>query len=109
MDIPIVFFDRGNDDLGISSVLVNDHLGAYMATEHLIKQDYKRIAHIAGPQHISIFKERLRGYRDALAKHKIKFDASLVYDGALSIDSGREAVAALLHFLQLRTVLRLAR
>src|SRR5438045_1712549 len=35
--IPLVFFDRANDDAGISSVVIDDYKGAYIATEHLIK------------------------------------------------------------------------
>ena len=35
--IPVVFFDRANDDTGISSVVIDDYKGAYIATEHLIK------------------------------------------------------------------------
>jgi len=60
--MPIVFFDRAIDDLGISSVTINDYKGAFMATDHLIKQGYKKIAHIAGPQHIKLFNDRLKGY-----------------------------------------------
>src|SRR6202042_2084424 len=41
--IPLVFFDRANDNIGIPSVVIDDFRGAYIATEHLIKQGYKRI------------------------------------------------------------------
>lgn len=94
-NVPIAFFDRGNDDLGISSVVVDDYQGAFLATEHLIKQSYRRIAHISGPQHISAFRERFNGYKAALQTGGIKFDETLVYSGALSIASGREAASAL--------------
>ena len=36
--IPLVLFDRADDDLGISSVVINDYKGAFKATEHLILQ-----------------------------------------------------------------------
>jgi len=35
--VTLVFFDRANDNLGISSVVIDDYKGAYVATEHLIK------------------------------------------------------------------------
>ncbi len=89
---PIVFFDRANDELEIDSVVVNDHQGAFMATEHLIKQGYKRIAHISGPQHINIFKARLMGYKAALKQHGFKFEPKLVYNGDLTIEAGKQAI-----------------
>jgi len=94
--VPIVFFDRANDELKIDSVVIDDHKGAYMATQHLIEQGYKRIAHISGPQHISIFKARLEGYKAALKANGIKFDKDLLIPGDVSIDAGRNAIGQLL-------------
>ena len=90
--MPIVFFDRAIDDLGISSVTINDYKGAFMATDHLIKQGYKKIAHIAGPQHIKLFNDRLKGYMGALQANKIMVDADLIYMGDVSIDAGKRAI-----------------
>jgi LacI family transcriptional regulator len=90
--IPIIFFDRTNDDLGIDSVVIDDYKGAFLATEHLISQGYQRIAHITGPQHLKNFYDRLRGYMGALQAHKIKVDPSLIFNGHISIESGREGV-----------------
>lgn len=88
--VPIVFFDRANDDLGIDSVVINDYKGAYMATEHLIKKGYKRIAHIAGPLHLKNFYDRVNGYKEALRDNNINPDSSLIYHGNVSIESGKE-------------------
>ena len=96
--MPIVFFDRANDDLEIDSVLIDDHKGGYIATMHLIEQGYIRIAHITGPQHLKIFKARLEGYKAALKKNGIKFDPQLVYNGDVSIEAGRDAIQ---YFLKL--------
>lgn len=97
-NVPIVFFDRTNDDLGVDSVVINDYKGAFIATEHLISQGYKRIAHISGPQHLKNFYDRLKGYMGALQAHKIKIDHSLIYTGNISIESGKKGTA---HFLSL--------
>jgi LacI family transcriptional regulator len=91
-NIPLVFFDRANNDLGIPSVVIDDFKGAFLATEHLIKQGYNRIAHIGGAKHTSIWNARLQGYTAALAANNIPFDESLVYVGNISIESGKEAV-----------------
>ncbi|QHS62306.1 LacI family DNA-binding transcriptional regulator [Chitinophaga agri] len=94
--VPLVFFDRANDSLNIPSVVVDDFKGAYYATEHLLKQGYTRIAHIAGQQHLKIFKDRLDGYKAALAANGVTFDESMVYFGDVSINAGRQAIAHLL-------------
>jgi LacI family transcriptional regulator len=76
--LPIVFFDRVTDEIETHKVIANNYLGAFHATEHLIYQGYKRIAHITSSPYLSISKERLQGYREALEKHGIPFNESLV-------------------------------
>src|SRR5215831_10770922 len=98
--VPIVFFDRASDDLEIPSVVIDDYKGAFLATEHLIRQGYQRIAHISGPQHLKVFNDRLKGYLGALQSYKIGVDYNLIYHGNVSIESGKEAVR---HFLDLAT------
>lgn len=97
-NIPIAFFDRTNDDLEISSVCTDDYMGAFMATESLIKSGYQRIAHISGPQQIKAFTERIRGYKAALNEYNINFDQNLIYSGDISIEAGRKGVQ---YFLEL--------
>ena len=95
-NIPIVFFDRVNEDLGIPCVVIDDYQGAYFATEYLIKQGYRRIGHIAGPQYIKAFNERLKGYVSALQANQIHFDPALVYQGNISIEAGKAGTHHLL-------------
>lgn len=91
-NVPIVFFDRSNDEIGIHSVVIDDYKGAYIATEHLIEQGYQRIAHISGPRHLKIFNDRLRGYLDALLANNIEIDKTLIYTGNVSIEAGKEGI-----------------
>lgn len=90
--IPLVFFDRTNDEMKVPSVVIDDYKGAFLATEHLINNGYTRIAHVLGPQHIKGFQDRFRGYSNALIKHKIKIDEKLIYQGDISIESGKAAI-----------------
>lgn len=76
--LPIVFFDRTTNEIETHTVRANNHLGALHATEHLIFQGFKKIAHITSSPYLSITKERLAGYREALEKHKIPYNESLV-------------------------------
>ena len=90
-NVPLVLFDRSNDSLDIPSVVIVDYKGGYIATEHLIQQGYKRIAHLAGPQRFQTFQNRLQGYRDALKSHGLQEDERLIYTGDISIEKGKKA------------------
>lgn len=76
--MPIVFFDRITTEIDTHTVTANNYQGAFHATEHLIFQGFKKIAHITSAPSLSITKERLSGYKDALAKHGIPFSEALV-------------------------------
>ncbi len=95
--IPLVLFDRASDELGVSSVVVDDYAGAFAATKHLIDQGCKRIAHIGGQQHVSIFNQRLKGYIDALNVNRITVNDDLIVYGKVSIESGRDCMNQLLN------------
>lgn len=62
----VVFFDRCIENIGASCVSVKDRMGAQEATQHLIDQGYRRIAHLAGTSNQAISRERQLGYEDAL-------------------------------------------
>jgi LacI family transcriptional regulator len=94
--IPLIMFDRSNDEVGVSQVVIDDYFGAYKSVEHLIEQGCKRIAHFTNNRKISIFKERLRGYKDALQNYGIPFDASLVVESNLQLEDGRNSMTKLL-------------
>lgn len=94
--VPIVLFDRSYPALEVSHVVIDNHLGSYKAVDHLIQQGCKRIAHFTNVKRISIFKERFRGYKDALENNGIAFDPELVIEGDLQLEDGRVAMEKLL-------------
>ena len=94
--IPVILFDRFNDDLEVSQVVSDDFLGAYKATEHLIQQGCKRIAHFTNILKISIYKERLRGYVEALQAYGLPYDESLIVESNLQLEDGRNSMLKLL-------------
>jgi LacI family transcriptional regulator len=94
--IPLILFDRSNDNLSVSQVVLDDFLGAYQAVEHLITQGCTRIAHITSVRKISIYKERLRGYKEALLANGFPYDEKLVIEGNLQLEDGRNAMHELL-------------
>lgn len=95
-NVPLILFDRTSDELGVSCVVVDDYHGAFEATKHLAEQGCERIAHIAGQQHVGIFKQRLKGYVDALKSCNLAVNEELIVYGNVSIESGNKCMAQLL-------------
>lgn len=75
-----VCFDRLVEGMNTHKVLVDSFKGAYDATKHLIDNGYKRIGHLSNSEYLSITKERLAGYKQALSDHKIAYDESLIQE-----------------------------
>lgn len=75
---PIVFFDRVVENLDTHKVGVDNYKGAYDATSELIKNGHQNIAMVAGSEFLSITKERVAGYHQALTDHNILLDASQI-------------------------------
>ena len=101
--LPFVFFDRVPEKIETHKVIANNYQGAFDATVHLIKSGYKRIAHITNSEHLSITKERLAGYRAALAEYHIPFnDAYIKYcnHGGMILKEIEEAINSLLKLKQ---------
>lgn len=94
--IPLVLFDRGENDLKVDYIGINDYESSHMIVEHLIQQGCKRIAHIGGYRHTRIFNNRIRGYIDAIKKHHLPFDESLLLESSLTIADGRKKMLHLL-------------
>lgn len=95
-NIPLVFFDRMVPEIEADNIVVDDYNGGYRITQHLIDQGYKRIGHMAGPQNLSIYSDRKRGYLEALAANGIPYDESLIITSKLTFDEGTDATRQLM-------------
>lgn len=77
--VPLVFYDRICTGVNASRVVVDDYAGAYAAVSHLVETGCKRVAYFNSSMKLEISKNRYNGYCDALLKHGIKVDPSLVF------------------------------
>ena len=96
---PIVFFDRIVEDIHTHKVMVDNFRGAYDATMHLIKQGYTNIATITNSENLSISRERVAGYAEALAQKNIKARKSMIkycFHGGMLLSEVEEAINQLL-------------
>lgn len=94
--IPLILFDRGENDLNVDYIGINDYDSSHMIVEHLVNQGCKRIAHIGGFKRTRIFNNRIRGYIDALKKHNLPLDNELLIESSLTTEDGREKMSQLL-------------
>jgi LacI family transcriptional regulator, fructose operon transcriptional repressor len=75
-DIPTVAIDRRIDGANIDGVYSDNVVSAQLLTSHLLENGYKRIGAIFGLKDSMTGRERMEGYRLALAEHSIQFDPS---------------------------------
>ncbi|MDP4261464.1 MAG: LacI family DNA-binding transcriptional regulator [Bacteroidota bacterium] len=94
--IPVVFFDRIYDHKESTSVVIDNFRAAYDITNHLIDNGCSRIMHIGGNLLRNVYADRLRGYKQALQDHKIKFDEKLLFISKLNEEAGTEAAKLIL-------------
>ncbi len=95
-NIPLVFYDRVPADFPGYTITGDDFKGGFLATEHLIRQGCKRIAHFSGNLTCNLYQQRLRGYKAALEKYSIPFDERLLYVHNLTSEAATTASRELL-------------
>ena len=93
--IPYVLIDRMLPGAEANYVGVRDDEIGAMATEHLISQGCRRVAHIRGPA-VATGSGRLRGYRRALARHGLPLNSAYVTSGQYGDNTGYHAMRELL-------------
>ena len=96
--VPVVVINNlaePSDGLVLSVGVDNRH-GGKVATAHLIEKRHRRIAYVASPPNRSDNKERMAGYRQALAEAGIGYSKSLVVQGTGGTDGGQRALPVLL-------------
>ncbi|UJW76923.1 LacI family DNA-binding transcriptional regulator [Rhizobium sp. SL42] len=90
--IPVVLMVRNIQGSKVSSITSDNHAGMYAAVEHLASLGHRRIAFFGGFPDMSIFDERLAGYRDGMMVAGLGFDEDLVFPSAPSRAGGVEAL-----------------
>ncbi len=94
--VPVLFFDRVEQD-GKKTVVVIDNVKCgYLATKHLIEQGCKKIVHVTSTLSRNVYAQRFEGYKNALAEYGLPFDDSMLILEDLSRKSGVDAAMKIL-------------
>jgi LacI family transcriptional regulator len=76
---------------------LDDELGGYLATKHLLDNGHKKIACITGPLNENVSRDRLQGYRNALTEHGVQYDPNLIVEGRFDLKNSGLAPNRLLN------------
>jgi len=94
--IPTVLLNCYAADRSLPSIVPGEVLGGRVATERLIRSGHRRIAMIEGESGMDASRDRLKGYRQALANHDILFDPDLVRPGNWEPSAGYQQTLELM-------------
>lgn len=90
-NFPVVLVDTYFDSDEFCNVRINDELGGYIATKHLLEHGHKNIAFVSGTiTDCGVTQRRFEGYKRALGEFGIEYRSDYVYPGNVSFESGRE-------------------
>ncbi len=91
-NVPLVQFDRVCKNLKGPKVVNDNITGAYLATSHLLKSGFKRIAHFSGNKNINVYDERIQGYKKAISDTLGDVDETLILEDIITRDAGFETI-----------------
>jgi len=94
--IPYIFTDNLNYNTSYPHITVNQTLGGYLATKHLLDLGHKKIAFLSGCSKIILNKLRINGYKEALNEFKIEWDEELIIEGNSTLISESNILNTLL-------------
>ncbi|NMA94839.1 MAG: LacI family transcriptional regulator [Clostridiales bacterium] len=91
---PVVLLIR-NIENKVDSVIIDSFKAAYRATTYLLGLGRKRIALVNGDESLSLYSERLEGYKKALADNNISIEESLILYEIQDMEGAYKAVKGL--------------
>jgi LacI family transcriptional regulator len=94
--IPIVFFDRVEEESDSTKVIIDNYKSGYEATQHLIEQGCKRIVLLTASLNRNVYAQRHKGYRDALLNNGITYKKDYILVKDLSEECSVEAAMEVL-------------
>lgn len=94
--VPLVMIDRRVEAEVLATVLVDDVGGASTVVDHLLSFGHRRIAFIGDPPTIDPARDRIDGYRGALARAGVDVNPELLRDDVLTPEEAASVVESLL-------------
>jgi DNA-binding LacI/PurR family transcriptional regulator len=102
---PCVFIDELAPGAGVGNVSLENQRGMELLVDHIVGHGHTRIGFLGGPSNRTSGIERLRGFREAMARHGVEIAPDLVGECEWTIASGFERARMLLAHEQPPTAL----
>lgn len=93
---PFTILNRDIPEIHDHCFYLDNEMGGYLATKHLIEHGHKNIAYISGPLSKQDATDRFIGHKKAIAEAGLTFDPELFYEGDFLTQSGRDGMAQLI-------------
>ena len=94
--IPIVIADREAAHINADLVLLDNLLGGYLATRHMIGLGHRRIACISGPSQLNPSAQRVNGYLQAMREAGLTTPENYILLGDFHFQSGERCMDTLI-------------
>lgn len=92
LDVPCVFMDSYLSDPDLHQVCLDDEMGGYLGTKHLLALGHRRIALLTGElKDGDVNRRRLDGYRRALEEAGVDYGEDLIFQEPVSAEGGYQA------------------
>ncbi len=96
---PVVFVEPPDEDSEGVVVTITNREGERELTRYVLELGHRLIGYVAGPPSIPSSRERLEGFRAALAEHGLEPDPGLIAEGGFKQVGGYEAGRRLLSLI----------
>jgi LacI family transcriptional regulator len=95
-ETPFVLLNRQVAGLAERCISLDNELGGYLATHHLLQQGHRHIAYIAGPMWKTDARDRFHGHQRALVEYQLTADNALFFEGDFRETGGSKGLQWLL-------------
>ncbi|NII28377.1 LacI family transcriptional regulator [Pseudoflavitalea sp. X16] len=94
--IDVIQFDRFTDDLDGFKVINDNQEAAYAIVKHLVKEGYRKIAFIGGPENLTTFRNRKEGFIRGIKEAKLSIPYNYIVENAFTKEETTRVVTELL-------------
>lgn len=95
-NLPVALISRDMPSLAVDTVIVDDFIGGYAATEHLIELGHEKIAVLAEKMTVTSSRERVRGYQKALEEAGLPVEDDWMRISDFTVEAGKQSTRELL-------------
>jgi LacI family transcriptional regulator len=95
-ELPVVAVDRAPKGLQVDLVSTSNREGVFEALIHLLSHGYRDIAFINGPEGLSVTRDRLGGFLEALKQSNVGYRNACIIHSDFRQEGGRVAMNRLL-------------